>query len=173
MDSRLRIMRRCRMGWSSRRGREVGGANREVIRAPGGGESRLLVFFGDGAERYVRTTARPFRALRRAEEPTHPVRAPRRAEELTRPFRAPRRAETPTHPSAHSALRAGPRCWQSSEYRASPAPRFNSEGRGQGGQGGKLEPYSCLVRLRTSARSTSTRRHPPRLRLPPPFLLTS
>src|SRR5690349_16456928 len=41
-----------------------------------------------------------------------------------------------THPPTHSALRAGPRCWQSSEYRASPAPRFNSEGRGAGGQGG-------------------------------------
>src|SRR5690349_1062913 len=41
-----------------------------------------------------------------------------------------------THPPTHSALRAGPRCWQSSEYRASPAPRFNSEGRGAGDRGG-------------------------------------
>src|SRR5690349_24340650 len=46
-----------------------------------------------------------------------------------------------THPPTHSALRAGPRCWRSSEYRASPAPRFNSEGRGAGrretGDGGE------------------------------------
>src|SRR5690349_6916820 len=41
-----------------------------------------------------------------------------------------------SHPPTHSALRAGPRCWRSSEYRASPAPRFNSEGRGRGDQGG-------------------------------------
>src|SRR5690349_17857187 len=47
-----------------------------------------------------------------------------------------RRKHPAAHPPTHSALRAGPRCWQSSEYRASPAPRFNSEGRGAGDRGG-------------------------------------
>src|SRR5690349_13885775 len=47
-----------------------------------------------------------------------------------------RRKHPAAHPPTHSALRAGPRCWQSSEYRASPAPRFSSEGRGRG-TGGK------------------------------------
>src|SRR5690349_3139519 len=47
-----------------------------------------------------------------------------------------RRKHPAAHPPTHSALRAGPRCWQSSEYRASPAPRFNSEGREEGDEGG-------------------------------------
>src|SRR5690349_3044823 len=72
-----------------------------------------------------------------------------------------------THPPTHSALRAGPRCRQSSEYRASPAPRFNSEGRGAGDRGGEagavLVPHAAPKEhsLPIDSATTSTAPAPP------------
>src|SRR5690349_2195328 len=72
-----------------------------------------------------------------------------------------------THPPTHSALRAGPRCRQSSEYRASPAPRFNSEGRGAGDRGGEagavLVPHAASKEhsLPIDSATTSTAPAPP------------
>src|SRR5690349_23456396 len=81
----------------------------------------------------------------------------------THPFRAPRRAEPPTH----SALRAGPRDRQGSEYRALPVTRLIKTGGGAGAVVGVAESM-WSERSFVAARGTSTAPASPPVPLPLP-----